>query len=487
MDRRTFLRLSVATGAATVLPWYLWGSRSALAAPAVLNTPLAIPPLLTGRSEGDQRVYDLTLQSGSREFFSGYQTPTIGINGPFLGPVLRARSGESVAFNVTNQLDEDSTLHWHGLRLPGEMDGGPHQVIAPGATWTPRFTIHQPASTQWFHSHAWHRTGSQVYKGLAGLFYIDDSLSESLNLPNEYGVDDIPLVLQDRSFNSDGSFRYVDNMHQRMSGMLGDVTLVNGTVGAHLQAVRNRLRLRLLNGSNARIYNLSFSDGRKFHQIATDGGLLAAPVTLSQLRLAPGERAELVVDIHSDDNVVLRHAPLRRRIPMMRPWVARSDAESFDILGISGTANSPAGAGLPDRLVPGQELKPESADATRRFVLNTRMMAGSTINGRQIDLQRIDHRVRLGDIEIWEFENRSPMPHPMHVHGVQFQIISRNRAPPPANERGLKDTVLVDADETVQVIVKFDDPADDRHPFMFHCHNLEHEDAGMMGQFVVTA
>lgn len=486
MDRRSFLKLSALTGVATVVPYYLWRGGGAFAAPALLDTPVAIPPLLDGRLEGGQRKYDLTLQPGQREFFTGFQTPTIGINGPFLGPVLRARRGESLAINVSNRLNEESTLHWHGLRLPGEMDGGPHQVIAPGATWSPQFEIHQPASTQWFHSHAWHRTGAQVYQGLAGLFYIDDDLSAALDLPNEYGVDDIPLVLQDRSFNSDGSFRYVDNMHQRMSGMLGDVTLVNGTVGARLRALRNRLRLRLLNGSNARIYNLSFSDGRMFHQIATDGGLLAAPVTLNQLRLAPGERAELVVYIDGDDNVLLRHTPLRRRIPMRTPRLARGDAESFDILGISGTVNWPTRAGLPDRLVPGKELKPESGVATRRFVLNTRMMAGSTINGRQMDLQRIDHRVRLGEIEIWEFENRSPMPHPMHVHGVQFQIISRNSAPPSANERGLKDTVLVDPDETVRLIARFEDRADEQHPFMFHCHNLEHEDAGMMGQFSVT-
>ena len=488
MNRRSFLRISALAGAAAVVPFYFSRGFGVFAAPAVFDTPLAIPPVLTGKDEGDRRFFDLALQAGSREFFPGYQTPTIGVNGPYLGPVLRARRGESVAFNVINRLDENSTLHWHGFRLPGEMDGGPHQVIAPGANWAPRFQIKQPASTQWFHSHAWHRTGVQVYRGLAGLFYIDDDTADTLGLPNEYGVDDIPLVLQDRSFDSDGGLRYATNMHQRMSGMLGNVMLVNGTVGAHFRAKRNLLRFRLLNGSNARIYNLGFSDGRRFHQIATDSGLLAAPVPLSRLRLAPGERAEIVVGIGRGDDLMLRHEPLPRpRGGGMMSMMAGADVGPFDILRISGGEWEPEQRTLPERLVQSSERAPQAVDAAgiRRFVLDTQMMVGSMINGRQMDLRRIDHRVRRGDVEIWEFENRSPMPHPMHVHGVQFRVLSRNAAAPPANEQGLKDTVLVDVDETVRVIARFDDRADDAHPFMFHCHNLEHEDAGMMGQFTV--
>ena len=169
--------------------------------------------------------------------------------------------------------------------------------------------------------------------------------------------------------------------------------------------------------------------------------------------------------------------------------MAGADVGPFDILRISGGELEPEQRTLPERLVQSSEWAPQAEDAAgvRRFVLDTQMMVGSMINGRQMDLRRIDHRVRRGDVEIWEFENRSPMPHPMHVHGVQFRVLSRNAAAPPANEQGLKDTVLVDIDETVRVIARFDDRADDENPFMFHCHNLEHEDAGMMGQFTVMA
>lgn len=486
MDRRTFLKASVLTAGAIAVPAVFFKNGQAMASPEVFDSPLSIPPILPGQVDGDVNVFRLALQHGESEFFRGFKTPTLGINGPFLGPVLRVQKGQRVAIEVNNHLEEPSTLHWHGLKLPGEMDGGPHQVIRPDETWRPEFRIEQAASTQWYHAHAWHRTGDQVYRGLAGLFYIDDEHAGQLGLPNDYGVDDIPLVLQDRSFNKDGSFRYVSGMHQRMAGILGNVLLVNGTVGPYFRATKKRLRFRLLNGSNARIYNLAFHDRRKFHQVATDGGLLENPVELASLRLAPGERAEIIVETLPGEELFLQHHPLSVQSSGMMAMTAGMDADTFDILRISAEHKNEETTPLPGQLATVPRLETGNSVVIRQFYLDTQMMVGSTINGQQMDLARIDHVVPRGTVEIWEFANRSPMPHPMHIHGVQFQILSRNGNPPPVNESGLKDTVLVEADEVVRLVARFDHLADADHPFMFHCHNLEHEDAGMMGQFTVA-
>ena len=468
------------------------------------TNPLELPPLLEGHPEAGIQVYDLILQRGHRNFFSDLATPTAGINGSFLGPVVKVNRGDRIRLNVTNRLSESSTLHWHGMHLPAKMDGGPHQVIEPGATWSPEFEVRQPASTQWYHSHMLHRTGVQVYYGLAGLLYIDDEESSSLGLPSEYGVDDIPLVLLDRAFNRDGTFSYLDSMHDRMVGMTGNVMLVNGVAGAWLKAQRRRLRLRILNGSNARIYNLEFSDLREFQQIATDGGLLSRPAALRSVRLAPGERAEIVVELSPGDDIMLRHTPPSSSrsggggMMGMMGGMMRTDTQPFSILRIDSTEVAPAAGVVPQKLIKVRDWSEGEAARIRRFVLDMGMGMGMgmgmmgggggfTINGKSMELKRIDETVRLGDVEIWEISNRSPMPHPFHIHDIQFRILDRDGRKPPANEQGLKDTVLVESGETVRIITQFEHYADADSPYMFHCHILEHEDAGMMGQFVVVA
>jgi len=500
VSRRFVLKAGVAAAAGLAIPLYRGGELLARPAVGKFQQALPIPPLLEGVMRDGKRVFDLSLQRGRHVFFPGVRTPSAGINGDYLGPIIRVRNGEAVRLNVTNNMSEDSTLHWHGVHLPAKMDGGPHQVIGVGETWSPEFTIRQPASTQWYHSHRYHRTAIQVYYGLAGLFYIDDDAADDLGLPSTHGVDDIPLVLQDRAFNADGTFSYRQSMHDRMNGMRGDVMLVNGAPFPVHEVLRRRLRLRILNGSNARIYNLEFSDGRAMRQIATDGGLLAAPVTLRSLRLAPGERAEVVVEFEPGDEVVLRHKPLPKtgrrgggmRMGMMGRMMGGGDDRPFDIMQFRADSPEAAGGVLPDRLIAPRQWAPEQAARTRKMVLDMRMGpammrgGGFTINGKAMDIDRIDERIPLGDVEIWEIRNDSPMPHPFHIHDIQFRILSRDGQPPPLNERGLKDTVLVESGETVKIITRFENYADPNNPYMFHCHILEHEDAGMMGQFVVV-
>jgi FtsP/CotA-like multicopper oxidase with cupredoxin domain len=253
--------------------------------------PLAIPPLAPSHNDGQgRRVFDLTAQAGRRQFLPGVTTPTWGINGDYLGPTLRARRGEQVAIDLHNRLDETTTMHWHGMHLPAIADGGPHQTIAPGQTWTPSWRIDQPAATLWYHPHPHGQTERHITRGLAGMFILDDEQEAALDLPRQYGVDDIPVIVQDRRFRDDG--RFVEGEH-RATGLLGDTLLVNGTVGPYLQVTTERVRLRLLNASTARIYAFGLDDDRRFAVIASDGGLLPAPTrpTASSCRPVSGPRS----------------------------------------------------------------------------------------------------------------------------------------------------------------------------------------------------
>jgi blue copper oxidase len=235
------------------------------------NKPLPIPTLLepfkTDESSSD---YDIKVQKGTTNFIGDFQTPTMGYNGSFLGPVIKVTRGQEITMHVSNELQVETSVHWHGLEVEGSSDGGPHQVISAGSLWQPSFTIDQPAATLWFHPHVIGTTATQVYYGLAGLIIVEDENSKSLNLPDDYGINDIPLIIQDRSFNRNGSFRYDNNM---MDGVVGDYIMVNGAITPHLDVKQTKMRFRILNGANASNFNLKLSDGN-FHQIASDGGLL---------------------------------------------------------------------------------------------------------------------------------------------------------------------------------------------------------------------
>ena len=262
---------------------------------------LPIPPLMDSTvSEDGARRFNFSVDNGKRSFSQGYTTQTMGYSGSYLGPTIKVRDGELIRFNIANRLVQPTTVHWHGLHVPAQWDGGPRQVIKAGESWNPVFRIKQPAATLWYHPHAMGLTGEHVYKGLAGLFIIEDGNADSLEIPREYGVNDFPLVLQDRRFFEDGSFAYVQNMMDVMHGVIGNYMLVNGSMWPNLDVPRGMVRLRVLNGSNSSVYRVSFSDDRFFHQIATDGGFQEEPVRLKSLLLSAGERSEILVDFGND-------------------------------------------------------------------------------------------------------------------------------------------------------------------------------------------
>lgn len=436
---------------------------------------LFIPPLLEDKDPNQSEAsLELTVRKSSKEFFPGKKTETYGYNGDYLGPTIRVSKGEHVNVKVINNLPEETTVHWHGLLVAGEMDGGPQQMILSQNEWNPNFVINQPAATLWYHAHPIHKTGNQVYKGLAGLFIIDDENSGKLNLPDDYGVNDIPLIIQDKRFASDGTMIYKTNMMDIMQGMLGNTILVNGTVNPVIEVGTTKTRFRILNGATARTFEFRLSDGSVFYQIASDGGLLESPIKMNSLRLAPGERAEVIIDFskYSVGEAINLQSPGFKIIDFV---IARKEIDT---------------TAIPEKLSIIPRIEELKTVKTRAFdLMGMGLMVN--INGKQMDMTRIDETVNYGDTEIWVIRNvmtgmgpgmmGGNVAHTFHYHGVQFQVLSRDGRKPPLNEQGWKDTVLVNPNETVKVISRFDY----KGLYMYHCHILEHEDAGMMGQFEV--
>lgn len=449
--------------------------------PVELQSPLAIPPLADSHVDGEgYRVFDLTAQEGTSSFLPDVATPTWGYNGDYLGPTLRAERGEKVRVDVTNALPEATSAHWHGMELPAVMDGGPHQPIEVGQTWSPRWTIDQGAATLWYHPHLHHTTAAQVYRGLAGLFLIDDPVLDGV-LPQDYGVDDVPVIIQDRRIDSGGRSEPHGGF-MRFTGMLGDVLTVNGTVGPVFDATTASVRLRILNASPARIYNLAFSDGRSFHQVGTDVALLPAPVRMTSLQLSPGERAEIILDMAPGDDVVLRSLEPDLGTTFLSTRLAGGH-DTFEVLRVRAAGVLAPSPDLPATL-PGDaddEPVPSLSEPDRTF-----SMEDATISGRPMDHDRIDARILAGSVEVWDIRNASHQPHNWHVHGMRFRVLPVDAAALPAYHQGWKDTVYIPPGGRVRLAIEFVDFPDPHTPFMFHCHLLYHEDNGMMGQFLLV-
>ncbi|MGE7384623.1 multicopper oxidase family protein [Streptomyces sp. NPDC004126] len=473
MRRRAFLLLAAATG----IPGC--GSTSgrpdgpATGRPTEGGTsagPLRIPPLLEPVVDGaGVKTFTLTAQRGETEFLPGKPAPTWGFNGSYLGPTLRASRGDRIRVNVVNRIGEATTVHWHGMRLPALMDGGPQRIIEPDATWTPHWTVDQPAATTWYHPHPHGYTVQHVYRGLAGLFLLDDPQAQALDLPRTYGVDDFPLIVQDKVINDDGTLsekRLDDSVF-----FLGDRILVNGTLDPHLEVGSQRVRLRILNASNSRLFHIGFADGRGFEVVGADAGLLPAPARVDRISLSPAERAEIVVAFSPGESVVLRSSGGRDPI----------DKGDFDLLRITAAERLRPSPEVPGRLATTPPIEVPAGSRVRAF----RLDGDDEINGRDYDADRIDEVVPAGAREIWEVEARDHA-HNFHIHEVALRVLDIDGRPPPQWYQSQKDTVFLPAKSKARLAVEFGRFADPKTPYMFHCHILRHEDRGMMGQFVIV-
>lgn len=477
-------------GAVVAVAGVAWARAATSTVGAVEFTrPLEIPPLAESRVEDGVRVFELEAREGLADLGASAPTPTLGLNGDHLGPTLRAARGERVRVDVTNALDETTTLHWHGMHLPAAMDGGPHQMVEPGETWSPTWTVDQPAATLWYHPHLHGQTASQVYRGLAGMFLLDDPAAAdgpAADLPHEYGVDDVPVILQDKSFHADGRLDHAVSFLSPV-GTLGDTVLVNGTPGPYLEVTNERVRLRLLNGSDSRVYDVGLADGGTLQLVGTDGGLLDAPQAVERVSLSPGDRAEVVVTMAPGQRAVLRSFPPDLGVnPVFERFSGGDD--TFDLLELRAADDLAPSPAVPDALAgtaASDALDPADAVRTRRFELS-----GTSINGRSMDMSRIDEVVTAGETEVWEITGLDDTPHNFHVHDVRFRVLDVGGAAPDPDLQGWQDTVYVQPGRVTRLLVRFDaaeGATDPTTPYMFHCHLLTHEDRGMMGQLVVVA
>lgn len=474
--------VAAVTGASAVA--YTWSSADVDTVGRVpFDRPVQVPPQETGTVTADgTRVFDLSLQNGTTDLGHGPATRTSGFDGSYLGPTLRAARGEKVRVDVTNQLGETSTVHWHGMRLPAVMDGGPHQTVDDGETWSPNWTVDQPAASLWYHPHLHGSTAQHVYRGLAGMFLLDDPADAPTRggraLPQAYGVDDIPLIVQDKKF--DGDQLDTGTSFFSTAGALGDEILVNGTPRPYLDVTTEAVRLRLLNASNARVFNFSFESGRPFDLVGTDGGLIEHPTAVQNVQLSPGERAEIVVRPQPGTRDVLRSTSPDLDVDFFQHRFSGGD-DRFDVLELRPAAALEGSAELPERLTTFEDLG--EPGTVRRIDLNGTTM----INGREMDMNRIDDVIPAGSTELWEVTNGSGTHHNFHIHDVQFAVV--DAAGTPVNDPllgGRKDTVFIPPNTTVRLLVRFGSNSDPTMPYMYHCHLLRHEDDGMMAQFVVV-
>ena len=451
--------------------------------------------------------------------------------GTYLAPTLRFKKGQKVRLILNNNLPAQSILHWHGLHVPANMDGNPMYAINQGETYIYEFEIRNRAGTYWYHAHTHSVTARQVYSGLAGLLIVSDEQEQALNLPS--GDLDVPLVIQDRSFDEHNQLSYSSHMMQRMQGFLGDQIMINGRPDFVLPVATRAYRLRLLNGSNSRIYKLAWDDGTPITVIGVDGGLLERPEQHGFVMLAPGERLELWMDFSGravDTELTLRSIPfdasthgggmgmmggrgmmggMGGRGGMMGGGMmsvsSMPSGSDYPVLKVRITKKEQSNDTLPKVLTPITALRVTDAQnaANPKTITLSMQHMSALLNGRSYKMNDIqpDEIIPVNTLQLIEFDNgfsggmhgmMMAMPHPMHLHGEQFQIVKRevnsgsqeNYQTVAAGfiNNGWKDVVLVMPGEKVTILKPFNDF---KGMFMYHCHNLEHEDMGMMRDLLV--
>lgn len=489
--------------------------------------PLIIPEAYYGVTGTDgATTFTLNLGENLKQYKSGQATVTGAVNvgtattNSFWGPTLIINKDQSIKMNVTNNLNESSTIHWHGMHLPAIMDGGPHQVIAAGAVWQPYWTVKNQAATLWYHPHLHTTTQAQVTKGVGGFIIVKDAVEAALPLPRTYGVDDIPLAISSRRFlTADGT----NAMAATLKDNYGDYVMVNGTLSPQVILPKQVVRLRILNGEIQRGYNLGFSDKRTFYVIGNDGGLLETPVAVTRLAVQTGERYEILVNLGSDvigtESLFLKAYNSTTEIQALTPGQG-----TFGWPGLEGNATNPTGnsgpinGGLLNNIdFNVMNIKIAAATTTTTpitaipttLISNTYWTTNDVTNSRTITVgggnagsafsldgafystTMTPKSVDLNAVEKWTIVNNNIFGHTFHLHDVFFKIISRSGGnigtTVRAFEQGWKDSVWLPINGSVTFIAKFDDYSDSTWPYMYHCHALTHEDEGMMGQFVVKS
>jgi len=450
---------------------------------------LWIPDTLSGTT------FNLSIRDSSAQLRPGNLTKTAGVNGKFWGPTLILNKGDMVYMNVYNYLPDTTTLHWHGMHLPAIMDGGPHQPIPPGTLWQPYWKVTNNAATYWYHPHLHMMTVQQMTEGIGGFIIVRDSQEASLALPRTYGVDDIPLALTSRSYDTSNAFAVYNNVN---ISQYGDYMLTNGTPNAQVSLPKQYVRLRILNAEIERGYNLGFSDNRTFYIIANDGGLLNSPVAVTRVKLMVGERIEILVNFGGDvagSSLDLKayNSGQPYGFPGGEPITSGLNGSllnniDFSVLHINivATTSNPLTT-MPATLANNTYWTAEDATVSRTVhVTGGGPDTAFSFDNTPFSMVTINKTINLNTIEKWTIVNNNMFGHTFHIHDVQFKIVSRSSGPVGEHESGWKDVLYLPIGESVSFVTKFADYADPIHPFMYHCHFANDEDEGMMGQFVVV-
>ena len=481
---------------------------SEITLPAQFSTPLPIPKQLQpSRQSADTDYYEITQSAATTQIIPGLKTPIWGYNGTFPGPTIVQNPGRTVVVTHHNDLPVPTVVHLHGGHTPHESDGYPTDVVLPAeshgtfplmpamgripamtdpAAAVSRLTRDytyppQPrAATLWYHDHRMAFTGASVFRGLAGFHIARDAQEQALPLPT--GPRDVPLMIADRAFAADGSFLYpsldptlrttAGVEKASMNGVMGDVILVNGAPWPVMNVDTARYRFRILNACNARTLRLALDDPSQatgFTQIGTDQGLLVAPVALNAIEISPAQRFDVVIDFN--------HHKVGDQITLTNQLGSGSTAV---VMRFTVTRSTHDDSSIPAKLADADTITP-SAATPRRTMKFHRGANDWQINGRVFDPTHSEADVQADSTEMWTVS--SDFHHPFHIHNADIQVISRGAAPPGPYDQGWKDTVLLNKNETVELAIRFSS-----YPgrYVFHCHNLEHEDMGMMANFHIS-
>ncbi|MFI9340506.1 multicopper oxidase family protein [Streptomyces sp. NPDC052773] len=519
LSRRHFLGALGATSTGLILPFAAGCNNGGdgegviesgdVPLPARFSLAFKRPPVITPTSsEGTTDYFDVRAYATKVQILPGVQTEIFGYNGTFPGPTFKVRKGRTAVVRTRNDLPVPIVTHLHGGKTPAESDGYPTDLLLPTSGWTASAHRHhsgvamegttaegtrnytypnaQRAATLWYHDHRMDFTGPQVWRGLAGLYLVHDDEEDALPLPK--GDRDIPVMIMDRAFDSNGALAYpsVDPSLKTTpgvtgdahNGMTGDVILVNGVPWPRLEVPGARHRLRLVNASNARRYRVKLDPepptGEPFTLIGSDGGLLARPQEMDSIYMVPGERFDVIVNFGA-------YAP-GTKVTVKNSLGDGSTAEIMQfVVGDKITDNT----SVPSTLSTVERLDPAKAVRTRSFTLARNQENGHyvyKINGYPFSTDRSWADVKRGEIEIWEFS--STTHHPIHLHLSPFQVYKRGGSTTVNPEDvGWKDTARMMPNEKLSLLVRFDDYTG---KFVFHCHNLEHEDMAMMANFRVS-
>lgn len=475
MQRRDLLRYALATGVALPpmgLAAATWAEAALPSNRPPFSTRLRVPRVLSPRARWSTKdYYEMDIVASTAEILPGFQTPVLTFNGQFPGPTIRARRGRATAVKITNRINTPTSIHLHGADVAAESDGHPTDEIAPGASKIYHYPNIQPAATLWYHDHVHHLESEHVYRGLHGLYLIDDDETDALALPS--GAYDLPLQIRDAHLGPAGELLYTWNDFVSRTSVL-----VNGKYQPTCRVRGTQYRIRLANVSNTRPLKLRLSDASEMAQIASDGGLLTSPVTRTEVELWPAERAEVIVDF----------APYQPGTKLMLENIFAGPTDpGRQIMQFEVTQPAAPTWTAPLQLRSHPDLGTPVVTRNIDFVWSEADGGFYSIDGQGYDPHRINFQVRRGSTELWQVNNSDAVrnfPHTMHVHLVQFRVLDRNGVPVGEWEAYPKDTVRIPAGQNVRMLVKFDTPYTGVYPF--HCHFLDHAAHSMMAQLEVV-